>query len=31
MTPHLYPGLRLGLVELARYYGTAAAAERKAA
>jgi hypothetical protein len=29
--PHLYPGLRLGLVELARYYGTAAAAERKAA
>jgi hypothetical protein len=28
--PHLYPGLRLGLVELARYYGTAAA-ERKAA
>jgi hypothetical protein len=29
--PHLYPGLRLGLLELARYYGTAAAAERKAA
>ena len=29
--PHLYPGLRRGLVELSRYYGTAAAAERKAA